>query len=64
MDISLILKIAGVGIIVTVICQILSKAGRDEQATYVSLAGIIVALMILLGEIGELLETVKDVFGI
>ena len=63
MDISLILKIAGVGIIVTVICQILSKAGRDEQATYVSLAGIIVALMILLGEIGELLETVKDVFG-
>lgn len=64
MDISLILKIAGVGIIVTVICQILSKAGRDEQATYVSLAGIIVALMLLLGEIGELLETVKDVFGI
>ena len=64
MDISLILKIAGVGLIVTVICQILSKAGRDEQATYVSLAGIIVALMLLLGEIGELLEAVKDVFGI
>ena len=64
MDISLILKIAGVGVIVTVICQILSKAGRDEQATYVSLAGIIVALMLLLGEIGELLEAVKDVFGI
>lgn len=64
MDISIILKIAGVGIIVTVICQILSKAGRDEQATYVSLAGIIVALMLLLGEIGELLEAVKDVFGI
>ena len=64
MDVSLILKIAGVGIIVTVICQILSKAGRDEQATYVSLAGIIVALMLLLGEIGDLLETVKDVFGI
>ena len=64
MDISLILKIAGVGIIVTVICQILSKAGMDEQATYVSLAGIIVALMLLLGEIGELLESVKDVFGI
>lgn len=64
MDISLILKIAGVGVIVTVICQLLSKAGRDEQATYVSLAGIIVALMLLLGEIGELLEAVKDVFGI
>jgi len=64
MDISLILKIAGVGIIVTVICQMLSKAGRDEQATYVSIAGIIVALMLLIGEIGELFETVKDVFGI
>ena len=64
MDISLILKIAGVGIIVTVVCQMLSQAGRDEQATYVSIAGIIVALMLLVGELGELLETVKDVFGI
>ena len=64
MDISLILKIAGVGVIVTVICQMLSKAGRDEQATYVSIAGIIVALMLLVGELGELFETVKDVFGI
>ena len=64
MDISLILKIAGVGIIVTVVCQMLSKAGRDEQATYVSIAGLIVALMLLIGELGELFETVKDVFGI
>ena len=63
MDISLILKIAGVGIIVTVICQMLSKAGRDEQATYVSIAGIIVALMLLVGELGELFNTVKEVFG-
>lgn len=62
-DISLILKIAGVGIIVTVICQMLSKAGRDEQATYVSIAGIIVALMLLVGELGELFNTVKEVFG-
>ena len=64
MDISLIFKMAGVGIIVTVICQMLSKAGRDEQATYVSLAGIIVAIMLLLGEIGSLFDMVKDVFGI
>ncbi len=64
MDISLIFKIAGVGMIVTVICQMLSKAGRDEQATYVSIAGIIVTLMLLVGELGELFETVKDVFGI
>ena len=64
MEVSLILRVAGVGMIVTVICQMLSKAGRDEQAIYVSLAGIIVALMILVGELGELFETVKEVFGI
>ena len=64
MDISLIMRLAGVGIIVTVVCQMLSKAGRDEQATYVSIAGIIVTLMLLVGELGELFETVKDVFGI
>ena len=55
---------AGLGIIVTVVCQMLSKAGRDEQATYVSLAGIVVAIMLLVGEIGELFTLVKDVFGI
>lgn len=64
MDVSLIFKMAGLGIIVTVICQMLSKAGRDEQATYVSLAGIIVAIMMLIGEIGSLFDMVKDVFGI
>lgn len=64
MELSFVLKMAGLGVVVTVICQMLSKAGRDEQATYVSLAGIIVALMMLVGEIGELFELVKDVFGI
>ena len=64
MDISLIMKIAGVGIIVTAVCQTLSKAGRDEQATYVSIAGIIVALLLLVGELGALFDMVKDVFGI
>lgn len=64
MDISLIMKIAGIGMIVSVACQFLSKTGRDEQATYVSLAGIIVALLLLIGEIGELLDTVREVFGL
>ncbi len=62
MDISLILKVAGVGIIVTVICQMLTKSGRDEQATYVSIAGIIVVLLFLISSLGELFEAVKDVF--
>ena len=64
MDISFIFKMAGVGIIVTVICQTLSRAGRDDQATYVSIAGIIVALMLLLTELSELFELVREVFGI
>ena len=64
MDISLILKVFGVGIIVTVICQMLGKAGRDEQATYVTIAGIIVSLIIIVGELGELFALIKDVFEI
>ena len=64
MDISLIFKMAGVGMIVTVICQTLAKAGRDEQATYVSIAGIIVALMLLVSELSELFSLVRDVFGL
>ncbi len=64
MDVTLILKIAGVGMLCGVACQILSKTGKDEGATYVSLAGIIVALIILLGEIKSLFELIYDIFGI
>ena len=64
MDLSLIMKIAGIGVIVTVICQMLSKAGRDEQATYVTLAGIIASLIVIVSEVGELFMLIKDVFGI
>lgn len=64
MDISLIMKIVGVGMIVAIACQVLSKAGRDEQASFVSIAGIIVVLILLVEEIGSLFDTVKDVFGL
>lgn len=64
MDISLILKIAGVGILVAVAFQVLSKAGRDEQAMLVSLAGVVIVLLLLVGKIGELFETVQNVFGL
>lgn len=63
MDVSLILKVAGVGILVTVAQQILSKAGRDEQAMLVTLSGIVIVLLMLVQEIGVLFETVKAVFG-
>lgn len=64
MDISLVMKVLGVGLIVAVAAQMLSKSGRDEQATYVTLAGIIVTLFILVEEIGELFSTISEVFGL
>ena len=63
MDVGLILKIAGVGILVSVSSSILNKSGRDEQAMLVTLAGIIVVMLMLVGEIGTLFETVQSVFG-
>lgn len=63
MDVSLILKVVGVGMLVTVSCQILSKAGRDEQSMLVSLSGIVLVLLLLMGEIGKLYDTIRSVFG-
>jgi stage III sporulation protein AC len=63
MDISLIIKIAGIGILVAVASQILAKTGRDEQATFVTIAGIIVALMLLISQIRELFDMVSAAFG-
>ncbi|MBQ1956922.1 MAG: stage III sporulation protein AC [Clostridia bacterium] len=63
MDISMILKIAGVGILVSVAAQILSKSGRDEQATLVTVAGIVVVLIMLVEKIGDLFELIQTVFG-
>ncbi|MBQ9746462.1 MAG: stage III sporulation protein AC [Clostridia bacterium] len=64
MNIELILKVAGVGILVTVAYQILIKSGRDEQAMLVSVAGIIIVLLMLVNEIGGLFETIRNVFGL
>ena len=63
MDVGLVLKVAGVGMLVTVAHQILSKSGRDEQAMLVSLSGIIIVLLMLVEEIGVLFDTVRSVFG-
>ena len=64
MDISLIFKVAGVGLLVGILSQILAKYGRDEQALFVGLSGIIVVLLMLLEELGTLFDTVRAVFGI
>ncbi|MBQ8416088.1 MAG: stage III sporulation protein AC [Clostridia bacterium] len=63
MDISLIIKIAGIGILVAVASQILSKSGRDEQAMFVTIAGILTALMLLVTQIRELFDLITSVFG-
>ena len=63
LDISLILKIVGVGVLVAVSTSILNKTGRDEQAMFVTLAGIITVMLMLIGEIGSLFETLRSTFG-
>ncbi len=60
----MILKTVGVGILVAVANQILQRAGRDEQAMLVTVVGIVVVLLMLVGEIGTLFETVQAVFGL
>lgn len=62
MDISIIFKIAAVGIIVTIICQILKKSDRDDIATVVSLVGLIIVLAAVISMIGDLFEQVKGLF--
>ena len=63
MDISLILKITGIGLLVSIACQILSKCGRDEQATMLSVAGIIIVMLVIVTELDTLFSTLSRVFG-
>ncbi|MDE6595235.1 MAG: stage III sporulation protein AC [Oscillospiraceae bacterium] len=63
MELDLIFRIAGVGIIVAVLNMLLKKADRDEYAMVVTIAGLIVVLAMIINEIAALFETVKTVFG-
>lgn len=64
MELGLIFKIAAVGIIVSVIYQVLKHSGREEQAFLVSLAGLLLVLYWLVPYIKELFQTIKDMFFI
>ena len=64
MDVGIILKIAGVGILVTVTNTILSKSGRDEQSIFCTIAGIIIVLLTLTSEINGLFEKITTTFGL
>ena len=64
MDIDVVLKVAGVGLTVAVICQILSRAGREEQSVLVSITGIVIIFLLLVREIGALINELRGVFGL
>lgn len=62
MDISIIFQIAAIGILVTVINQVLKSAGRDEQAMMTTLAGVVVVMFIIVTQINSLFETIVSLF--
>ena len=64
MEIDLIFKIAAIGIIVSILNQVLSRTGREEQATMTTLTGLIVVLMMVAQKISELFDLVKHLFDL
>ncbi|MBQ9977895.1 MAG: stage III sporulation protein AC [Clostridia bacterium] len=64
MEVDIIFKVAAIGIIVTVLNQLLVRSGREEQAMLTTLAGLVVVLLMVVNMIGDLFGTVKSVFGL
>ncbi len=64
MDITILFKIAAIGIIITVICQILKKSDRDDIATLVSIVGLVIVLAVVVGMVGDLFEQIQEIFGL
>lgn len=64
MDVDLILKVCGVAMVITFVCNLMSRAGKDEQSGMVSLLGVVLILIILAEKIGVLISTLKEIFGL
>ena len=64
MDVDLIFKVAAIGIIVAVLNQVLVRSGREDQAMLMTLTGLVVVLLMVVGVIADLFSTVKSVFGL
>ena len=64
MNVDLIFKIAAIGILVSVLNQVLTRAGRDEMATMTTLVALVVVLMMVVQEISDLFDLVKNLFGL
>ena len=64
MDITILFKMAAIGIIITVICQILKKSDRDDIATLVSIVGLVIVLAVVVGMVGDLFAQIQTIFGL
>lgn len=64
MDITVLFKMASIGIVITVICQILKKSDRDDIATLVSIVGLVIVFAVMVGMVGDLFSQLKDVFDL
>ena len=64
MDIDIIFKIAAVGIVVTIVCQVLKKSDRVDIATIVSLAGLVIVLAVVIDMVADLFESVRNIFDL
>jgi len=64
MDVELVFKIAAIGIIVSILNQVLTRSGRDEQATMTTIAGLVVVLIMVAQKIAELFDLVKKLFDL
>ena len=64
MDVELVFKIAAIGIIVSILTQVLTRSGRDEQATMTTIAGLVVVLIMVAQKIAELFDLVKILFDL
>jgi stage III sporulation protein AC len=64
MDVELVLKVAGLALIITVVCQIMSRAGREEMSTMLSLSGMVMILLLIAERIAQLINTLRGAFGI
>lgn len=64
MDVSILFKMAAIGIVITVICQILKKSDRDDIATLVSIVGLIIVLAVVVGMVGDLFSQIKNIFDL
>ena len=64
MDVDFIFKIAGLGILVTVIAQVLSRAGRDDIAMLATLSGLVVVLLMVVNMISDFFTSIRSMFAL